>query len=118
MKVNEKTFEPKSLVENEFFIESFKEVYLRLKEKRNSRDIPKHGMSYKRDWLDNLEYNGLYDFDSVSKELELIINKDSKLSLKTRNVIKAIYSISLQEFTEKVVKTGHNELQNENRNSA
>lgn len=115
MEINDKTLDPINLIKNEFFAEVFKKTFEDLQAKRFNRPEPNPGVSYKRDWLDSLEDNNVLNSEMALREVKLILNRSSSLSLKSRNTLKAIYAISLEKFTEKMIKLGSNELPNKNR---
>ena len=117
MKTKEQ-FEPKNLVANEFFKEEFLSEFKRLKEDRRVRKYKgfkkqEQPVLFKRDWLDVLDSSGLNDEEKLFSELQNVVAKKSKLPAKTRNIIRAIYSLSLESFTQKMIKAGTNELPDE-----
>lgn len=120
MEIDEE-FKPENLTKNQFFKEEFLAKFDELKNDRKHRRNKAHDKAKKentsvefvKDWMDRLNSEGLNNEHKLYRELQNIIAKKSKLPAKTRNIIKAIYSLSLESFTQKIIKVGAYELPDE-----
>ena len=115
MEVNDETFEPKNLVKNPVFIDQFNKTYKKLVDKRyknRSKAMEENpNIQFCVDWHDRFEREGLFTSKQILDEFKLIIDKKSKKPNKVRNVIRAIYSISMNDFSESLLKDKQDELQ-------
>ncbi len=109
MEANEKTFEPKVIIENDFFkdeiIKTFDSLVEKNKNSQNKALQKDPSVSFKRNWKDSFDENEI-DRNNIILCIKDIIYKKSKYPSKVRNSIRAIYSLSIDSFMERMLKAG------------